>query len=110
VNAWDTKNLPGRKSDVQESPWLMKSHTYDCCEFVPAITGDSRDADLLAAAQRSGAECGSAYSADAQGADADESAIGNVLTISAGATGQASSSHSGSARDAHKLAEFRIPG
>jgi len=28
VNARDTKNLPGRKSDVQESPWLMKLHTY----------------------------------------------------------------------------------
>src|SRR6266481_4165947 len=27
VNARDTKNLPGRKSDVQESQWLMK-HTY----------------------------------------------------------------------------------
>ena len=28
VNAGDTKNLPGRKSDVQESQWLMKLHTY----------------------------------------------------------------------------------
>src|SRR5258706_12573831 len=28
VNARDTKNLPGRKSDVQESQWLMKLHTY----------------------------------------------------------------------------------
>ena len=28
VNARDTKNLPGRKSDVQESPWLMKLHAY----------------------------------------------------------------------------------
>src|SRR5437879_12725020 len=28
VNARDTKNLPGRKSDVQESQWLMKMHTY----------------------------------------------------------------------------------
>jgi len=27
-NARDTKNLPGRKSDVQESQWLMKLHTY----------------------------------------------------------------------------------
>jgi transposase len=24
----DTKNLPGRKSDVQESQWLLKLHTY----------------------------------------------------------------------------------
>lgn len=28
VNARDTKNLPGKKTDVQESQWLMKLHTY----------------------------------------------------------------------------------
>jgi transposase len=28
INARDTKNLPGRKSDVQESQWLLKLHTY----------------------------------------------------------------------------------
>src|ERR1017187_2107789 len=28
VNARGTKNLPGRKSDVQECKWLMKRHTY----------------------------------------------------------------------------------
>src|SRR5436853_4865046 len=28
VNARDRKNLPGRKTDVQESQWLMKLHTY----------------------------------------------------------------------------------
>ncbi len=28
VNARDTTNLPGRKSDVQESQWLLKLHTY----------------------------------------------------------------------------------
>src|ERR1700730_7728019 len=28
INARDTKNLPGRKTDVQESQWLMKLHTY----------------------------------------------------------------------------------
>ncbi len=28
TNARDTKNLPGRKSDVQESQWLMKLQTY----------------------------------------------------------------------------------
>jgi hypothetical protein len=34
VNARDTKNLPGRKSDVQESQWLMKLHTYGLlCEI-----------------------------------------------------------------------------
>jgi len=28
VDARETKNLPGKKSDVQESQWLMKLHTY----------------------------------------------------------------------------------
>jgi len=28
VNARHTKNLPGRKSDVQESQWLLKLPTY----------------------------------------------------------------------------------
>lgn len=28
VNAQDTKNLPGRKSDVQECQWVSKLHTY----------------------------------------------------------------------------------
>ena len=28
VNARHTKNLPGRKSDVQKSQWLLKLHTY----------------------------------------------------------------------------------
>jgi transposase len=28
VNAWHTKNLPGRKSEVQESQWLLKLHTH----------------------------------------------------------------------------------
>src|SRR6201998_2262274 len=28
VNAQHTKNLPGRKRDVQESQWLLKLHTY----------------------------------------------------------------------------------
>ena len=28
VNASHTKNLPGRKSDVQECQWLLKLHTY----------------------------------------------------------------------------------
>ena len=28
VNARHTQNVPGRKTDVQECPWLMKLHTY----------------------------------------------------------------------------------
>ncbi len=50
VNARETKNLPGRKTDVQESQWLIKLHLWTVTKFVSAITGDSHDADLLAAA------------------------------------------------------------
>lgn len=28
VNAADTKNMPGRKTDIQESQWLLKLHVY----------------------------------------------------------------------------------
>ena len=28
VNARDTKNLPGRKTDIQECQWLLKLHVY----------------------------------------------------------------------------------
>ena len=28
ANARNTRNLPGRKTDVQESQWLRKLHTY----------------------------------------------------------------------------------
>ena len=28
VHARETKNRPGKKTDVQESRWLMKRHTY----------------------------------------------------------------------------------
>jgi len=31
VNARQTRSLPGRKSDVQESQWLLKLHTYVTC-------------------------------------------------------------------------------
>jgi hypothetical protein len=28
VNAQPTKNVPGRKSDMQECPWLLKLHAF----------------------------------------------------------------------------------
>ncbi len=63
VNARDTKNLPGRKSDVQESQWLMKLHTYGLLRnsfrpsqeirttgqaIIKAILGGQRDPHKLA--------------------------------------------------------------
>jgi len=50
VNAKETKNLPGRKSDVQESQWLMAAHLWSAEELVSALSSNPHDADLLAAA------------------------------------------------------------
>jgi alcohol dehydrogenase (cytochrome c) len=66
VNARDTKNLPGRKSDVQESQWLMKLHTYGLLRnsFRP-----SQEIRMMRTAltQRSGAGGRAAHPADAEG-------------------------------------------
>ena len=70
VNARDTRNLPGRKSDVQESQWfgheragmidlswtrltvratpVVTAYVWVIEEVVPADAGDPRLADLLA--------------------------------------------------------------
>ena len=51
VNARDTKNLPGRKSDVQESSMPDEiAHVWTVAKFLPATAGDPHDADPLAAA------------------------------------------------------------
>ena len=77
VNARHTKNLPGRKSDVQESQWLLKLHTYGLLEqFVPTNRGDSGAAHLLAATGRTCAWNGDVHSTDAESANANEPAIG----------------------------------
>src|SRR6267154_484589 len=65
-----------QKRRAGESMVDEAAHLWIVAKFVPAVAGDSHDADLLAAAQRSGAECRSAYSSDAEGADADESPVG----------------------------------
>ena len=54
VNARYTKSLPGRKSDVQESQWLMKLHTYGLLtQLLPSAASDSLAAELLATAAES---------------------------------------------------------
>ena len=80
VNARETKNLPGRKSDVQESQWLMKLHTYGLLRnsFRPSQeirtmrTYWRQRNDLVRAA-------GAAHSADAEGADANEYPVGQCV-------------------------------
>jgi transposase len=111
VNARDTKNLPGRKSDVQESQWLMKLHTYG----------------LLRNSFRPPQEIRVMRSYWRQRNDLVQSAgrhiqrmqktltqmnlqLANVLTDISGATGQAIiKAILAGERDSHKLAEFRDP-
>jgi transposase len=111
VNARDTKNLPGRKSDVQESQWLMKLHTYG----------------LLRNSFRPSQEIRTMRSYWRQRNDLVQSAgrhiqriqkaltqmniqVANVLSDVSGVTGQAiiKAILTGE-RDPHKLAAFRDP-
>jgi transposase len=111
VNARDTKNLPGRKSDVQESQWLMKLHTYGLLRnsFRPSQeirvmrTYWRQRNDLVQSASRHILRMQKALTQM-------NLQLANVLTDISGATGQAiikailTGEH-----DPHKLAEFRDP-
>src|SRR5438034_10345230 len=78
VNAQHTKNVPGRKSDVQESQWLMKLHTYgllrDSFRLAENLEGVRtiwrlRDRHVKEAGGTGGA-------AHAEGADQNEHSVG----------------------------------
>jgi len=53
VNAQHTKNLPGRKSDVQESQWLLKLHTYGLLKSSKLGVRRYRTVALLRATRKS---------------------------------------------------------
>ena len=77
VNARHTKNLPGRKSDVQESQWLLKLHTHGLIEqLVPTPIRYSCAENLLAAACGACNRNGNVYSTHAKGTDTDEHPVG----------------------------------
>src|SRR5438445_326164 len=111
VNARDTKNLPGRKSDVQESQWLMKLHTYGLLRnsFRPSQeirvmrTYWRQRNDLVQSAGRHILRMQKALTQM-------NLQLANVLTDISGATGQAIiKAILAGEHDAHKLAEFRDP-
>ena len=111
VNARDTKNLPGRKSDVQESQWLMKLHTYGLLRnsFRPAQeirvmrTYWRQRNDLVQSAGRHILRMQKALTQM-------NLQLANVLTDISGATGQAIiKAILAGERDPHKLAAFRDP-
>src|SRR5882672_6393998 len=111
VNARDTKNLPGRKSDVQESQWLMKLHTYGLLRnsFRPSQeirtmrTYWRQRNDLVQSAGRHIQRMQKALTQM-------NIQLANVLSDISGVTGQAIiKAILGGQRDPHKLAEFRNP-
>lgn len=111
VNARDTKNLPGRKSDVQESQWLMKLHTYGLLRnsFRPSQeirtmrTYWRQRNDLVQSAGRHIQRMQKALTQM-------NIQLANTLSDISGVTGQAIiKAILGGQRDPHKLAEFRNP-
>src|SRR5436309_661953 len=111
VNARDTKNLPGRKSDVQESQWLMKLHTYGLLRnsFRPAQeirtmrTYWRQRNDLVQSASRHIQRMQKALTQM-------NLQLANVLSDISGVTGQAIiTAILAGERNPHKLAEFRDP-
>src|SRR6266513_2325455 len=111
VNARDTKNLPGHKSDVQESQWLMKLHTYGLLRnsFRPSPeirvmrTHWRQRNDLVQSAGRHIQRMQKALTQM-------NLQLANVLTDISGATGQAIiKAILAGERDSHKLAQFRDP-
>ena len=111
VNARDTKNLPGRKSDVQESQWLMKLHTYGLLRnsFRPAQeirvmrTYWRQRNDLIQSAGRHIQRMQKALTQM-------NIQLANVLSDISGVTGQAIiKAILAGERDPHKLAVLRNP-
>ena len=111
VNARETKNLPGRKSDVQESQWLMKLHTYGLLRnsFRPSQeirtmrTYWRQRNDLVQSAGRHILRIQKALTQM-------NLQLANVLSDVSGATGQAIiKAILVGERNPHKLAEFRDP-
>src|ERR1700736_563721 len=111
VNARETKNLPGRKSDVQESQWLMKLHTYGLLRnsFRPSQeirrmrTYWRQRNDLVRAAGRHIQRMQKALTQM-------NIQLANVLSDVSGMTGQAIiKAILAGERDPHKLAVFRDP-
>ena len=111
VNARETKNLPGRKSDVQESQWLMKLHTYGLLRnsFRPSQeirrlrTYWRQRNDLVRSAGRHIQRMQKALTQM-------NIQLANVLSDVSGMTGQAIiKAILAGERDPHKLALFRDP-
>ena len=111
VNARHTKNLPGRKSDVQESQWLLKLHTYGLLNnsFQPptAIRALRTYWRLRAEHVQGAATCMQRMQKALTQMNLQ---LANVISDISGLTGQAIlRAITAGERDAGKLAELRDP-
>jgi hypothetical protein len=79
VNARRTKNLPGRKTDVQGTGMSVATaiaHLWSPERLLPSTGGDLRPARLLAATGRTRGLGEHLHSEDAEGSHRDERAVG----------------------------------
>jgi len=111
VNARDTKNLPGRKSDVQESQWLLKLHTYGLLRRSFRPTPDIR---AMRTCWRERAEyvqqAGTCIQRMHKALTEMNVQLGTVLSDLSGTTGMSIlRAIVAGERDGRKLAEFRDP-
>jgi len=111
VNARDTKNLPGRKSDVQESQWLMKLHTYGLLRNSFRPSQEIRTMRTYWRQRNDLVQAAASYIQRMQKVLTQMNIqLANVLSDISGVTGQAIiKAILAGQRDAHKLAELRDP-
>jgi transposase len=111
VNARDTKNLPGRKSDVQESQWLMKLHTYGLLRNSFRPSQEIRTMRTYWRQRNDLVQSASRHIQRMQKAMTQMNIqLANVLSDLNGATGQSIiQAILAGERNPHKLAEFRDP-
>jgi transposase len=111
VNARDTKNLPGRKTDVQESQWLMKLHTYGLLRNSFRPPQEIRTMRTYWRQRNDLVRAGARHIHRIQKSLTQMNIqLANVLSDVSGMTGQAIiKAILAGERDSHKLAEFRDP-
>jgi transposase len=111
VNARGTKNLPGRKTDVQECEWIRKLHTYGLLsnsfrppEQIRSVRTVWRQRDRLVR------DCSRAIQHMQKALTTMNIQLANAITDISGTTGQAIiRAIIAGKRDACELAEFRDP-
>ena len=111
TNARHTKNLPGRKTDVQESQWLLKLHTYGLLRDSFRPPDEIRELrSLWRLRDRHVKEVGRAIQHMQKSMTTMNVQLSNAISDISGVTGQAIiRAIVQGERDPRKLAKFRDP-